>query len=210
MSNLGTGVTLSRGPWGSPYDCGMQKHMRAVVAGAALCVAVGMSGCSPATEFAPPPSASSTSEPTTPATTPTPSTPAVAEPASCDAVLNEAGHEDLAADNLTPRDFTIQSWDYPLLATFETDGVVCKWAGGGDVYVVLGQLPMGEAAWKSTRAGLEAEGYAANEEYGVDGFLDGPDSHDESYPSRGFVWHDGILYYVSYPGIIEFVSAFQS
>jgi hypothetical protein len=188
----------------------MQGIMRAVVVAAALSVAVVLSGCSQATESASPPSTSATSEPTTPATTPTPSTPAVAEPASCDAVLNQAGHEDLATDNLTPTDFTVQSWDYPLLASFESDGVICKWAGGGDVYVVLGQLPMDEATWDSTRTGLEAEGYVPNEEFGVEGFLDGPDEHDASYPSRGFVWHDGILYYVSYPGIVEFISAFQS
>lgn len=40
-------------------------------------------------------------------------------------------------------------------------------------------------------------------------FTNGPDGEDESYPSRGFAWRDGILYYASYPGILEFIPAFQ-
>ncbi|PWC04217.1 hypothetical protein DCE94_08660 [Agromyces badenianii] len=124
-------------------------------------------------------------------------------------MLSQAGYDDLAADNLTSRDFTVQSWDYPLLAAFAADGVVCKWAGGGDVFVVVGQLAMDEAMWETTRADLEASDYQLNDSYGVEGFVDGPDSEDESYPARGFVWRDGILYYVSYPGILEFIPAFQ-
>lgn len=40
--------------------------------------------------------------------------------------------------------------------------------------------------------------------------MDGPDVPDESYPSRGFVYRDGILYYTSYPDFLTFVAAFQS
>ncbi|MBM7830585.1 hypothetical protein JOE59_001290 [Agromyces cerinus] len=69
---------------------------------------------------------------------------------------------------------------------------------------------MNEAAWATTRAGLEADGYFENVDYGIDGFVDGPDGSDESYPARGFVWNDGILDCASYPGILRFVSALQS
>ena len=150
----------------------------------------------------------------TPTPTPTPTPEPSAEPstrlADCGTVLDEAGNADLAEDNLKPFEYQYQSWDYPLLADFVADGVVCQWAGGGDVFVVVGQLAMDEATWDATRADLEAAGYRQDDSFGIEGFVDGPDSPDESYPTRGFVWRDGILYYVSYPGILEFVPAFQS
>jgi hypothetical protein len=88
--------------------------------------------------------------------------------------------------------------------------VVCKWGGGGDVIVVVGQLAMDEQTWQAARAELEASGYVPDDSYGIEGFLNGPDGYDESYPVRGFAWRDGILYYASYPGILESVPAFQS
>ena len=153
----------------------------------------------------------SAAAPTTEVTsTPEPSTVPEAELAHCDTVLDDAGNADLAADNLKPIDFQFQNWEYPLLAEISENGVVCKWAGGGDVYVVVGQLAMDEATWDATRADLEAAGYQQVDSHGIDGFIDGPDGEDESYSTRGFAWRDGILYYASYPGILEFISAFQS
>ena len=89
------------------------------------------------------------------------------------------------------------------------NGVVCQWAGGGDVFVVVGQQSMDEPTWKSTRATLESSGYLLNESDGVPGFVDGPDGDDDSFRHRGFAWRAGILYYASYPGILKFVPAFQ-
>ncbi len=73
----------------------------------------------------------------------------------------------------------------------------------------VGQLAMDESTWSATRAQLEAEGYVQQDDTIV-GFMDGPDVEDESYPSRGFVYRDGILYYVSYPAFLPFLQAFQS
>lgn len=170
-----------------------------------------LTGCTAPSE---PLATESAAAPTTTEATPTPTPEPSAEPstrlADCGTVLDEAGNADLAEDNLKPFEYQYQSWDYPLLADFVADGVVCQWAGGGDVFVVVGQLAMDEATWDATRADLEATGYRQDDSFGIEGFVDGPDSPDESYPARGFVWRDGILYYVSYPGILEFVPAFQS
>lgn len=167
-----------------------------------------MAGC--ATSPVPAATPSAAASPTETSSTPEPSVEPSAELADCGSVLDQAGNADLAADNLKPFEFQFQNWDYPLLAEIAESGVVCKWAGGGDVYVVVGQLAMDEAAWTATRAELEAAGYAQDDSYGIDGFMDGPDGDDESYPTRGFAWRDGILYYASYPGILEFVPAFQA
>jgi hypothetical protein len=167
-----------------------------------------MTGCGTSPELAVTPSAPASPTETNP--TPEPSVEPTAQLADCSSVLDEAGNADLAADNLKPSEFQFQNWDYPLLAEIAESGVVCKWAGGGDVYVVVGQLAMDEAAWAATRSELEAAGYAQDDSYGIDGFIDGPDGDDESYPTRGFAWCNGILYYASYPGILEFVPAFQA
>ena len=100
-------------------------------------------------------------------------------------------------------------WDYPLLEDMVADGEVCQWANGGDVSVVVGQLAMDEHEWESTRAELEATGFGLDESHGIPGFLNGRDGTTQSYLNRGFAWRDGILYYASYPGILEFVPAFQ-
>ena len=187
----------------------MQRTLRAstTVLGA-IVLGLVLASCADGTAKPDPSSASPSTSPIATAS-PTPTPPQLAEPIPCDAVLTQEGFDDLASTNLTPRDFTLQSWDYPLLGTISSDGVVCKWAGGGDVYVVVGQLSMDEATWDAMRTDLEAEGYIENTDTPVAGFIDGPDGSDESYPSRGFAWRDGILYYASYPGILEFVPAFQ-
>ncbi|MBM7830586.1 hypothetical protein JOE59_001291 [Agromyces cerinus] len=96
-----------------------------------LVAALGLTGCAPATGAVTPSAAGSTSEPVEASDSPTVTTPPAVESAPCDAVLDKAGYDDLAADNLTLRDFDVQSWDYPLLAEYSTDGMVCKWTGGG-------------------------------------------------------------------------------
>jgi len=120
--------------------------------------------------------------------------------------------DDLAAHNLRPREFELQNWeDYPLLMRFVSEGIVCKWGlESSDVIVVVGQLPMDEPAWNTLRADLEAEGYVANDKYGIPGFIDGPGTYDDAgYLTSGFVWCAGILYYASYPAILNFVPVFS-
>ena len=187
----------------------MGSYSRSVKAGlGTTLLLIALTACTAPSAQAPTETAAA---PTTEATSaPQPSTEPEAELADCATVLDGAGIADLAADNLKPFDFQFQSWDYPLLAEISDNGVVCKWAGGGDVYVVVGQLAMDDATWDATRADLEAAGYQQDDSYGIDGFIDGPDGEDESYPTRGFAWRGGILYYASYPGILEFVPAFQS
>lgn len=182
----------------------------AIAAFATAALAIGLAACTSSNE----PKAEPTETPVASATptaspTPEPTTPAAAL-ATCDTVLTEAGYADLAGSNLSARDFTAQSWDYPLLHTMANDGVVCLWGNSGDVMVVLGQLAMDQTTWDTTRAQLEAEGYVAQDAT-VAGFMDGPDAtDDDSYPGRGFVHRDGILYYSSYSDFLHFVGAFQS
>ena len=174
---------------------------------ATIVLGFGLAGCASAD---PEPPAASESVPPTTSPSETPEPPPAADLATCDDVLTQAGHDDLAGSNLTPREFTYQSWDYPLLETMSTEGVVCEWGGGGDVFVVVGQLAMDEATWETKRADLEAQDYVEDPTASVPGFLNGPDfSADDSYPGRGFAWRDGVLYYASYSGILEFVPAFQ-
>ena len=130
--------------------------------------------------------------------------------AGCDTVLTQEGYDDLASSNLSPAEFTFEvDWDYPLLEEMAATGVVCKWANTGDVMVVVGQLAMDEQEWESTRAELEATRFVPDDSHGIPGFLNGRDGTTESYLNRGFAWRNGILYYASYPGILEFVPAFQ-
>ncbi len=146
----------------------------------------------------------------TPSSTPsaTPSQAPAAELAGCDTVLTQAGYDDLA--NLSPSEFMFGvDWDYPMLEEMATDGVVCQWSNMGDVRVIVGQLAMDEAEWESRLAELEPFGYVPDESHGVPGFVNGPDGTTESYLNRGFAWRDGILYYASYPGMFEFIPAFQ-
>jgi hypothetical protein len=133
-----------------------------------------------------------------------------AELAGCDTVLTQAGNDDLASSNLSLVEYRYEmDWDYPLLEDMATDGLVCKWGGSGDVLVVVGQLAMDEQEWESTRTELEATGYVPDDSHGIPGFINGHDGTSGSYLNRGFAWRDGILYYASYPGILEFVPAFQ-
>lgn len=183
-----------------------------------IALALGLVGCAPDSVASQPgtntpvpvatPAASAT--PTaTPAPAPEPTNQPVpgAELAACDGVLTQEGYDDLAADNLVLRDVSVQSWDYLLVADIEADGILCTWGGGGDVLVQLGQLAMDESTWNSTRATLEAEGYVRDDSE-IAGYLDGPDDNEPNYTKRGVAWREGILYYASYPGILEFVPAF--
>jgi hypothetical protein len=121
-------------------------------------------------------------------------------------MLTPAALEDLASSRLVPRDFTPQSWDYPLLSTIYTDGLVCMWGNQGDVRQVMGQMAMEAGAWEATRNQLIDEGFVQEDDV-VAGFMNGPDSSDDSYPARGFAYRDGTLYYTSYS---KFFTSFAS
>ncbi|RXZ71429.1 hypothetical protein [Agromyces albus] len=189
----------------------MHRPRRVAMAAIATAVlAIGISACSSSNEPEAVPTETAVASATpTASPTPEPTTPAAAL-ATCDTVLTDAGYADLESSNLSARDFTAQSWDYPLLHTMANDGVVCLWGNSGDVMVVLGQLAMDQATWDTTRAQLEAEGYVAQDAT-VAGFMDGPEAtNDDNYPGRGFVHREGILYYSSYAEFFTFVRAFQS
>lgn len=185
----------------------MQISNSLVVASlAASATLFALTGCAPANEPQPGETTAHTPNATAPTAT------ATAEPVQllqCDELLTPAGDADLAEDNLTLSEFEFQTWDYPLLADFADSGIVCKWAGGGDVFVVVGQLAMDERAWSGTKTELQAQGFVEDAASGVPGYLNGPDGPDESYPLRGFVWQAGVLYYASHPGILQFVEPLQ-
>ena len=123
-------------------------------------------------------------------------------------MLTQAGYDDLA--NLSATEFIFGvDWDYPLLEVMAADGVVCQWSNVGDIRVILGQLAMDEQEWESTRAELEATGFVPDDSHGIPGFINGRDGTTQEYLNRRFAWRDGILYYASYPGLLEFVPAFQ-
>ena len=146
----------------------------------------------------------------TPSSTPSasPTQAPAAELADCDSVLTQEGYDSVA--HLSPTEFTFGvDWDYPLLQVMAADGVVCQWSNLGDIRTIVGQLAMDEQEWDATRAELEATRFVLDESHGIPGFLNGRDGTSGSHLNRGFAWRDGILYYASYPGLLEFVPAFQ-
>jgi hypothetical protein len=113
----------------------MTRRDRVATAICAGVLAIGLAGCTgvggtPAAEPDPSPTAATATPSATPA--PVTPTPVAAEPASCDSVLSDAGYADLAGWSLFAREFAPQSWDYPLLHTMSSDGVVCLWGNSPD------------------------------------------------------------------------------
>lgn len=186
------------------------RHNSVIAGFGAALLAVGLAGCTAWNGLAPATTAATTTAtpaPSAEATTPPPTAPVAL--ADCDTMLTEDGYADLAASNLTEMDFTLGSWHYPLVHTMAADGVLCHWGRpASDSGVEVGQLAMDEATWETTRAQLEAEGYVADDAT-IPGFIDGPDVPDESFPHRGFVYRDGVLYYVSYVEFAGFLPAVQ-
>lgn len=131
------------------------------------------------------------------------------DPTTCETILTPLALEDLASSNLVPREFSPNSWDYPLLATMHDDGLVCMWGNQGDVRQVMGELPMEQSIWESTRTQLLAEGFVEENDV-VAGFLNGPDSADDSYPYRGFAYRDGTVYYTSYSKFFPTFASWES
>lgn len=180
-----------------------------------------LAACAPAEPSAAPTSAPTTTTATptvsetasaSPAASPTASPVATADPAAlttCDQLLTPEEQTSIADDGLAlAPDATAFDFDYPIVQEIADAGVLCRWTGGGDVSVVIGQLAVADDQWPDRRAGLVAEGFVADDG-AWPGFLDGPDGTDDSYPGRGVVQSDGVLYYVSYPGILGSIVPLQ-
>ncbi|KQQ03668.1 MULTISPECIES: hypothetical protein [unclassified Rathayibacter] len=164
-----------------------------------------LAGCTSATP-------TPTAAPTTASATPTASTPPAADtplPTAtaaaltvCDQLLTPEEVASLTEDGLTlAAEATAFDFDYPIVQEIAADGVLCRWTGQGDVSVVVGQLAVDDDEWAERRTALLAEGFVADDASAA-GFLNGPDGTDDSYPGRGVVHEDDVLYYVSYPGIL--------
>ena len=139
--------------------------------------------------------------------------PAVEDPAAapvtggltpCPELLTAAELADLESDGLRLNPEPATYFDYPIVEEMQQAGLLCRWTGQGDVHVVVGQLALGDEQWPTAREGFLAEGFTVDDA-SAPGFLNGPDVEDESYPGRGVLHSDGVLYYVSYPGILPSV-----
>lgn len=180
--------------------------------------ALALAGCSPAAPepsptptatAAPAPSATASATPSvTPSATPE-TTPEAASLTACDQLLTAEEEASLDADGLALQPAsTAFDFDYPIVEEIASGGLLCRWTGQGDVSVVIGQLAVADDQWPDRRDGLLAEGYVADDG-SYPGFVNGPDGVDDDYPGRGVVHADGILYYVSYPGILASIVPLQ-
>lgn len=140
---------------------------------------------------------------------PAPAAPAPAAPVAgrltpCPELLTAAELAALESEGLRLNPEPATYFDYPIVEEMQQAGLLCRWTGQGDVYVVVGQLALSDEQWPTAREGFLSEGFTADDA-SAPGFLNGPDVEDESYPGRGVLHSDGILYYVSYPGILPSV-----
>lgn len=128
---------------------------------------------------------------------------------TCDSLLTDGALASLAQANLRPRPFEPRSWDYDVLGTIDRTGIVCTWRNSGDVMLVVGKAPLDPAAWTTTRTSLLADGFVP-EQLGTVEFFNGPDGDDESYPVRGVIYDDGVLFYLSDGGSYTDLAAFAN
>lgn len=137
-------------------------------------------------------------------------TPDSAALTACDQLLTPEEQTSITDDGLAlAPEAVAYDFDYPIVQEIARSGLLCRWSGAGDVFVVVGQLAVADDQWADRRAGLVAEGFVADDS-AHPGFLDGPDGEDDSYPGRGVVHSDGVLYYVTYPGILGSIVPLQS
>ncbi|PTL71646.1 hypothetical protein C1I63_01475 [Rathayibacter caricis DSM 15933] len=122
----------------------------------------------------------------------------------CPELLIAAELADLESEGLRLNPEPATYFDYPIVEEMQQAGLLCRWTGQGDVYVVVGQLALSDEQWPTAREGFLSEGFTVDDA-SAPGFLNGPDVEDESYPGRGVLHSDGVLYYVSYPGILPSV-----
>jgi hypothetical protein len=133
-----------------------------------------------------------------------PSAPVAGGLTPCPELLTAAELADLESEGLRLNPEPATYFDYPIVEEMQQAGLLCRWTGQGDVYVVVGQLALSDEQWPTAREGFLSEGFTADDA-SAPGFLNGPDVEDESYPGRGVLHSDGVLYYVSYPGILPSV-----
>ncbi|WP_230673319.1 hypothetical protein [Rathayibacter sp. Leaf248] len=135
---------------------------------------------------------------------PAPAAPVAGGLTPCPELLTAAELADLESEGLRLNPEPATYFDYPIVEEMQQAGLLCRWTGQGDVYVVVGQLALSDEQWPTAREGFLSEGFTADDA-SAPGFLNGPDVEDESYPGRGVLHSDGVLYYVSYPGILPSV-----
>ncbi|MCJ1696708.1 hypothetical protein MT349_13070 [Rathayibacter caricis] len=133
-----------------------------------------------------------------------PSVPVAGGLTPCPELLTAAELADLESEGLRLNPEPATYFDYPIVEEMQQAGLLCRWTGQGDVYVVVGQLALSDEQWPTAREGFLSEGFTVDDA-SAPGFLNGPDVEDESYPGRGVLHSDGVLYYVSYPGILPSV-----
>ncbi|WP_157603129.1 hypothetical protein [Rathayibacter sp. Leaf299] len=133
-----------------------------------------------------------------------PSAPVAGGLTPCPELLTAAELADLESEGLRLNPEPATYFDYPIVEEMQQAGLLCRWTGQGDVYVVVGQLALSDEQWPTAREGFLSEGFTVDDA-SAPGFLNGPDVEDESYPGRGVLHSDGVLYYVSYPGILPSV-----
>lgn len=135
---------------------------------------------------------------------PAPAVPVAGGLTPCPELLTAAELADLESEGLRLNPEPATYFDYPIVEEIQQAGLLCRWTGQGDVYVVVGQLALSDEQWPTAREGFLSEGFIVDDA-SAPGFLNGPDVEDESYPGRGVLHSDGVLYYVSYPGILPSV-----
>lgn len=141
----------------------------------------------------PTPSAAPTVLPTVEAVTPT----------TCDNALTLEAYADFADSGLHLDHYTWWRTDIQFME--DDGGVACIWKGTGDGLVVFGQLALTPAEWQVRKAEFVESGYI-EESTPVGGYVNEPDT-DPNYTEGDFIYRGGLLFYVSYPDLTQWVPA---
>ena len=185
---------------------GIRGIVRAgVTLAGAVSLALVIAGCAtPQTDAAGPPTSSPTPTPTavaTPSATPS-ATPAPAA-ATCETVFTDAEYASLDGFEFTEDAYL----DAALQSLVDAGGIGCKWvAPRSDVMAMYAHWRSDQAAWDSLRAERVAAGYTEI----VDpfpGIIQEPFYDGVIQPS--LTYRDGVVYWVSYPGLFSSVLALQ-
>jgi hypothetical protein len=101
-----------------------------------------------------------------------------------------------------------------LVDTMVTDGVACGGATDAaffmDGAVMIGQLAASEPRWEEIQEELAAEGLQATEDSTFAGSAYISTPGEDPATASGFVWSDGVIYYVMNPWILAFLPAFSA
>lgn len=141
---------------------------------------------------------------------------------STDSALTSCGEimpKEVAADVLGPggRLVQLQAEELdavsPLVDTMVTDGIACGGSVNGAVLldgaVMIGQLAINQEEWNAIQTAFAADGHVAIDDI-VAGWVYVSKSTDDPTLGSGFVWRDGVLYYMMNPMMLALVPAFAS